>query len=336
MYTSLRGHRFRPWERVVSVRPPSDLPLFWNVSLINGAVFLLGTLVLVLSPLSISSRVVASEAVVVTMGLTIMLLTNALLIRRSLAPLDRMISSMEAMDQLQPGVLPEEGVGPVRGIARSVNGLLDRLEAARRAGNAQALAAQEAERHRIAQELHDEVGQSLTVVLLGLKQVESRVPAEVREELALVRESARAGLDDVRRVARRLRPGVLEDLGLTSALAALVTDFSTSSTASVRRSFSPGLPALSAEAELVVYRVAQEALTNAARHADAGSVELSLGRQGETVVLEIRDDGRGFGERVEGSGLLGMRERAALIDAELTVTSRPRSGTTVRLRVPTS
>ena len=191
-------------------------------------------------------------------------------------------------------MLPEDGAGPVRGVARSVNGLLDRLEATRRAGNAQALAAQEAERHRIAQELHDEVGQRLTVVLLGLKQVETRAPADLAEELALVRESARAGLDDVRRVARRLRPGVLEDLGLKSALAALATDFSTNSTAAVRRSFAPGLPALSAEAELVVYRVAQEALTNAARHAEASSVELSLGRQGEAVVLEVRDDGRGF------------------------------------------
>ena len=86
----------------------------------------------------------------------------------------------------------------------------------------------------------------------------------------------------------------------------------------------------------MVYRVAQEALTNAARHADARSVELSLGKQGEAVVLEVRDDGRGFAELVEeGSGLLGMRERAALVDAELTVTSRPRHGTTVRLRVPT-
>jgi len=271
---------------------------------------------------------------VVSVGLVIMLLTNALLIRRSLAPLDRVIRTLEGIDQLRPGDLPEEGAGPVRGIARSVNRLLDRLETAQRAGKAQALAAQEAERHRIAQELHDEVGQSLTVVLLGLKRVESRAPSELVEELALVRESARAGLDDVRRVARRLRPGVLEDLGLTSALAALATDFAVHSSAPVRRNFAPGLPSLSAEAELVVYRVAQEALTNAARHADPRSVELSLGRQGEAVVLEVRDDGRGFGGPVEGSGLLGMRERAALVDAELTVTSRPRHGTTVRLRVP--
>jgi len=197
------------------VRAPGHLPLYWNVCLINGAVFLVGTLVLVLSPLSVSSRVLVSEAVVVSVGLVIMLLTNALLIRRSLAPLDRVIRTLEGIDQLRPGDLPEEGAGPVRGIARSVNRLLDRLETAQRAGKAQALAAQEAERHRIAQELHDEVGQSLTVVLLGLKRVESRAPSELVEELALVRESARAGLDDVRRVARRLRPGVLEDLGLT-------------------------------------------------------------------------------------------------------------------------
>ena len=316
------------------VRPPQQLPLFWKVSLINGAVFLVGTLVLVLSPLSVSSRVLVSEVVVVAVGLLIMLVTNALLIRRSLAPLDRVMRAVEAMDPRQPGALPEEGTGPVRGVAHSVNGLLDRLEAAQRAGNAQALAAQEAERHRIGQELHDEVGQSLTVVLLGLKQVQSRAPAELVEELELVRQSTRDGLEDVRRVARRLRPGVLEDLGLQSALAALATDFSASSTASVRRHFSPGLPVLSAQAELVVYRVAQEALTNAARHAHAQDVELSLGRQGGTVVLEVHDDGRGFAGIVEGSGLLGMRERAALVGAELTVTSEPRRGTTVRLAVP--
>ncbi len=316
------------------MRPPQQLPLFWKVSLINGAVFLVGTLVLVLSPLSVSSRVLVSEVVVVAVGLLIVLVTNALLIRRSLAPLDRVMRAVEAMDPRQPGKLPEEGTGPVLGVAHSVNGLLDRLEAAQRAGNAQALAAQEAERHRIAQELHDEVGQSLTVVLLGLKQVQSRAPAELVEELELVRQSTRDGLEDVRRVARRLRPGVLEDLGLQSALAALATDFSASSTASVRRRFSPGLPALSAQAELVVYRVAQEALTNAARHADAQDVELSLGRQGDTVVLEVHDDGRGFAGIVEGSGLLGMRERAALVGAGLTVSSEPRRGTTVRLAVP--
>ncbi|SEC70239.1 two-component system, NarL family, sensor histidine kinase UhpB [Nocardioides exalbidus] len=316
------------------MRLPSHLPLFWTICLINGAVFVLGALLLVLSPASVSADPVPSELVVIAIGLGVMILTNALLIRWALAPLHRLIQRLGDIEHLEPTRLPEEGSGPIRGITTSVNGLLARLAEERRDGDARALAAQEAERHRIAQELHDEVGQGLTVVLLGLKQVEQRAPAELVEELHALRESTRAGLDDVRRVARRLRPGVLEDLGLTSALAALATDFADHSPAPVRRSFAPGLPTLSPEAEVVVYRVAQEALTNAARHADAHEVELSLQKLGGSVVLEVRDDGRGFSGLTEGSGLMGMRERAALVRAELSVISQPRRGTTVRLRVP--
>lgn len=316
------------------MRLTSHLPLFWTICLINGVVFVVGALVLVLSPARVSADPVPSEIVVIGLGLGVMILTDALLIRWALAPLQRLIARLEDIDDVAPTHLPEEGSGPVRGIAESVNRLMRRLTEERRAGDARALAAQEAERHRIAQELHDEVGQSLTVVLLGLKQVESRAPVGLVPELGAVRESARAGLDDVRRVARRLRPGVLEDLGLTSALAALATDFADHSAASVRRSFAPGLPALTPEAEVVVYRVAQEALTNAARHSEATAVELSLQKVGDSVVLEVRDDGRGFDDLAEGSGLMGMRERAELVRAELSVISRPRQGTTVRLAVP--
>ncbi len=316
------------------MRLPPHLPLFWTICLINGVVLLAGTMVLLLSPATVSADAVRSEVGVVAIGLTAILLLTALLIRWAPAPLTRLIARVGDIERLEPTHLPEEGSGPVRGIAQGINALLARLAEERRHGDARALAAQEAERHRIAQELHDEVGQSLTVVLLGLKQVESQAPASLVPELAAVRESARAGLDDVRRVARRLRPGVLEDLGLASALAALATDFADHSSAAVRRSFAPGLPALSPEAEVVVYRVAQEALTNAARHADAREVELSLRRHGEHVVLEVADDGRGFEGLEEGSGLMGMRERAALVRAELSVVSQPRRGTTVRLRVP--
>jgi two-component system, NarL family, sensor histidine kinase UhpB len=316
------------------MRLPGHLPLFWTICLINGVVLVVAALLLLLSPARVSADAVPSEFVVIGAGLVVMILTNALLIRWALAPLHRLIARLEDIEHLEPTELPEEGSGPVLGIARSVNGLLARLAEERRTGDARALAAQEAERHRIAQELHDEVGQSLTVVLLGLKQLESQAPPAMVPELAAVRESARAGLDDVRRVARRLRPGVLEDLGLASALAALATEFADHSSASVRRSFAPGLPALSPEAEVVVYRVAQEALTNAARHADARSVELSMQRLGAHVVLEVRDDGRGFTGLTEGSGLMGMRERAALVRAELSVISQPRHGTTVRLKVP--
>ena len=315
------------------------MSLYWKVVLVNGAVFFAGTLALVVSPASVSSRAVVSEVVVLTLGLAAMSLTNALLLRASLGPVDRVVREMGNVDLLEPGGrLSATGQGPGATLVRSYNRMLDRLEAERGASDAKALAAQESERHRIAQELHDQIGQSLTVVLLGLKQVEQRAPAELVPELELVRESARTGLDDVRRVARQLRPGVLEDLGLHSALTALATDFTTASGVAVQRSFSPGLPALPADAELVVYRVAQEALTNTARHAGANRVELSLLRAGDRVVLEVADDGAGSRAvpLTPGAGIRGMRERAVLVGATVTIDHPPPHGTVVRLEVPVS
>lgn len=309
--------------------------LYWKVFLINGAVLCLATLALVLGPVSVSRRAVASEVLVVAAGLALMLLTNALLLRSSLGPVDRVVRGMADVDPTHPGTRMElPAAGPGRRLVEGFNAMLQRLEEERSTSNAKALAAQEAERHRIAQELHDEVGQNLTVVLLGLKQLEQTLPAAQRETVAELRESAREGLDDVRRVARRLRPGVLEDLGLTSALAALTNDFGRHHRASVRRVIAPGLPALSQDTELVVYRVAQEALTNAARHSGAGAVELSLVRVGDEVVLEVVDDGAGFDASRSGGGLRGMHERSRLVGGELRITSHPRHGTTVRLAVP--
>ncbi len=316
------------------VSPVRDLPLSWKIFLINGAVLLVATSALVLSPLSVSRRAVVSEVVVLTLGLVVMLLTNAALLRSTLSPVDRVVREMGSVELLEPGDrLEEPRSGPGARLVSSFNAMLDRLEREQGSSNAKALAAQEAERHRIAQELHDEVGQRLTVVLLGLAELQRRAPAELAEDLTMLRESTRAGLDDVRRVARQLRPGVLEDLGLLNALAALVNDFSQHSPASIRRLIAPGLPPLAPDVELVVYRVAQEALTNAARHSGATEVRLSLSRLGEQVVLEVSDDGRGGGELVPGAGIRGMRERALLVDGELTV-SRSARGAVVRLAVP--
>lgn len=315
-----------------------DSSLYWKVCAINGAVLCAGALALMLSPISVSRRVLLSEAVVLGVGLGLVLVLNAILLRRSLGPVDRVIREMSTVRLGGTGHrLEATGKGPGAELARSHDAMLDRLETERQASNAQALAAQEAERHRIAQELHDQVGQSLTVVLLGLKQLEARAPEDLREELALLRESARAGLDDVRRVARELRPGVLDDLGLHAALAALATDVSSRGGPAVRRTFGPGLPALAPEAEVVVYRVAQEALTNVLRHADATQVELSLLRVGPHLVLEVQDDGRGIadtGAARAGTGLLGMRDRATLVGGRVELTSAPGRGTTVRLQVP--
>ncbi|MFF0341410.1 histidine kinase [Kribbella sp. NPDC004875] len=311
----------------------SGMPLYWRVCLINGLVFVVGTAALALAPVTVSATVLVSEAVVLVVGLLGIVVLNSVLLRTSLAPLDRLIRLMDTVDLQRPGRrLPEAGSGAVRQLVRGFNAMLERLETERGRSNAKALAAQEAERRRIARELHDEIGQGLTAVLLALKQLSSGVPPAAQKDLQEVQETARATLDEVRSVARRLRPGVLEDLGLQSALAALATEFSEHGM-HVRRITSPGLPALGEERELVIYRVAQEALTNAARHAQARSVHLSLQRQGPAVVLAVDDDGTGLRGAEEGTGIRGMRERALLIGAELTV-GQGGSGTSVRLTVP--
>lgn len=315
------------------------LPLYWQVCLINGAVFLAATLALALSPARVSATVLPSEVAVLVGGLGVVLLANAALLRASLAPVDRVVRQMQGVDHLHTGERLSDpgrrlGEGPGGKLVRSYNAMLDRLDAERSASTARAIAAQESERHRIAQELHDQVGQDLTVVLLGLKQLEQRVPADVAEELGLLRESARTGLDDVRRVARELRPGVLDDLGLGSALAALCSDFAVHAGVPVRRHLPPGLPSLGPDRELVVYRIAQEALTNAARHARATEVRLALSRVGELVVLEVADDGRSEAPIVPGSGLLGMRERAGLVGGTVGVEGGAGRGTVVRLELP--
>jgi two-component system sensor histidine kinase UhpB len=311
------------------------LPLFWHVFLINGVVFVLGTAVLAVSPATVSSPVVLTEAVVLAVGLGVILVANGLLLRRSLSPLDRLSRLMGRVDLLRPGErLAPAPSGAVGDLIASFNDMLDRLEAERSASTARALAAQEDERHRIAQELHDEVGQSLTVVLLGLKRVAATAPPSLRDDLRLVQDAARSSLDDVRGVARRLRPGVLEDLGLVSALSALASDFTHVTGTTVRRTFDADLPELGDDTELVIYRIAQEGLTNVARHAAASQVDLRLCGSGDAVTLAVDDDGLGLGARPEGAGIRGMRERALLVDGQLTVEPRAGRGTALRLVVP--
>lgn len=314
-------------------RPPARA-LFRRLVLINGLVFAAGTLVLAVSPATVSAPVVWAEVPVLLVGLAVMLGANALLLRRSLAPLDALTTLMQRVDLLRTGDrLADNGNSDLTHLIDTFNAMLDRLEAERSASSAHALAAQEGERQRIARELHDEIGQSLTVVLLGLKRVVDRAPADLREELHGVQETVRASLDEVRQVARRLRPGVLEDLGLHSALSALAGDVSQMGGIPVTRTIQPDLPALGADVELVLYRIAQESLTNIARHARATRAELSLTTEDGHLVLRVGDNGRG-GALKDGAGIRGMRERALLIGARLTVDSPPGEGTRVSLVIP--
>ena len=322
------------WDAGVVSRELS-LPLFWRVCLLNGAVFVLGTLALVLSPATISARPLWSEVVVVSAGLGVITLLNGLLLRSVLRPLDRLTAVMAAIDLRSPGRrLDEEGSGPARPLVHGFNAMLERLEVERSTSAAVALHAQEAERQRIAQELHDEVGQSLTAVLLGIKQSISNAEPGVVEQLEEVRDTTRVCLDEVRRISQRLRPGVLAELGLLDSLSSLASDLTKRSGVRVIRGFLPGLPALTSENELVVYRVAQEALTNVARHARAREVQLGLTHRGSVLVLRVADDGIGRADTAVGAGIQGMQERAQMAGGRLQVRSREGGGTEVLLEVP--
>ncbi|MFF9279606.1 sensor histidine kinase [Streptomyces griseosporeus] len=310
------------------------MSLFWRIFSLNAAGLVVAA-ALLLGPVTVSTPVLPAEALVVVAGLAVLLAANAGVLRFGLAPLHRLGRAMATADLLRPGARAEvAGPAETAALIGTYNAMLDRLAAERAAGAARALDAQERERRRVARELHDEVGQTLTAVLLQLKRVADRVPAELRAEVGQVQEATRAGLDEIRRIARRLRPGVLEELGLPSALRALAGEF-TGRGLTVRPDLAPALPPLPAETELVLYRVAQEALTNTARHSGAERAEVCLRADADgTVELLVRDDGRGVGDAPEGAGISGMRERALLVGATLTVVPAPDGGTDVRLRIP--
>jgi two-component system sensor histidine kinase UhpB len=316
------------------------MPLFWQVVLTNGLVFVVGTFVLAMSPATVSERLRTTEALVLGIGLLVIVALNALLLRSLLRPLDRLTATMREIDLRSPGLrLEDSGTGPAAALVAGFNDMLVRLEQERTTSTARALTAQEDERRRVAQELHDEVGQSLTVVLLGLKQARDRAPdTEAVEVVEGLQETTRSALEEVRRISQRLRPGMLEDLGLLSSLASLAGELTETSGIPVTKGFGPGLPQLDADTELVVYRVAQEALTNVARHAEAKSVELGLSRRGSTLVLRVADDGVGLvrGGHGEGAGIQGMRERALLVGGSLRIGRREGGGTVVELVVPVS
>ena len=314
----------------------SSLPLYWRVFATNAAVLMLAFLGLVFAPITVSIPPAATELVVLVAGLIALLAMNLLLLNPAFRPLDELADTMRRHDPLSPGARARvDGEPDVAALAEAFNEMLDRLESERRESARRALMIQEDERRRIARELHDEVGQTLTGVMLQVEGLAPAIPENLHEQLDELRETARRGTEDVRRIASRLRPEALEDLGLQSALAALASAFGEQARVRVSRRLEPALT-LSGEQELVVYRVAQEALTNIARHAGAKHVELRLQRQGSDTLLTVRDDGCGISIQTLSSshGIRGMRERAMLIAAPLTIGTPPGGGTEVELRIP--
>jgi two-component system, NarL family, sensor histidine kinase UhpB len=314
----------------------SSLPLYWRVFATNAVAMALAFAGLVFAPVTVSVPVAAVELIVLAIGLVLLLILNLLLLRPAFRPLDDLADTMRRHDPLSPGErVPVDGEPDVAALAHAFNEMLDRLELERRESARLALRVLEDERSRIARELHDEVGQTLTGVMLQVEGLAAKIPEELQEQLDELRETARSGTEDVRRIARQLRPEALEDLGLQSALAALSTAFGEQAGIEVQRRLEPFV-ALTDEQELVVYRVAQEALTNVARHAEATRVELRLDNRGDEAVLTVRDDGRGIhpGALPSSRGIRGMRERAMLIGAQLEIDSSPDRGTAINLSIP--
>ena len=207
------------------------------------------------------------------------------------------------------------------------------------------IGAQETERARVSRDLHDQIGQALTSVLLGLRLVETSLEreqpdlADAQRRTAEVRELVSDALQDVRQLAFDLRPTVLDDVGLVAALRRLTGDLA------ARHGFAVELhldvsdedARFASDVETVVYRVVQEALTNVVRHADAARVDVTVAQDGGCLRAVVTDNGRGFDtSAVEGRslGLAGMRERASLAGGSVRVTSTRASGTTVLLEVP--
>ncbi len=247
-------------------------------------------------------------------------------------------------------------------LATALNAMLDRLEAQRQQTTNQIFIAQEQERRRLALELHDQSSQTLTALTLHAQILNELLAGQATPDAAALRKQssqiswlAERAMSEMRHVSEQLRPIILDDLGLEAALRWLVEDarerlhlcaaLRLEKAATAQPEGEPGTtrtqPRLPAEVETALFRIAQESLTNVARHAQASRVDLTLLRQPEFVTLLISDDGRGFspaapqktGNAHTGLGLPGMRERARLLGGTLDVTSSSQ-GTTIRAVIP--
>jgi two-component system, NarL family, sensor histidine kinase UhpB len=308
--------------------------MYARVFAVNAAILTAAVAILIFTPVTVSRHVTHRELVVLLFGLALMLIANAALLRWSLRPLHRLRDLMFSVDMLEPGArLDPSGPAEVASVIQTFNATIDRLENERRMTMRRVLSAQEAERRRVAQELHDQIGQNLTAVVLELKRVLEQSP-EHADALSDAQELARESLNDLSRISSQLRPPVLDDLGLGSALTSLADGMSKRSGVEISSSVAEGDLGLEPEVELALFRVAQEAVTNAVRHAQCHSVELVLRHDADATILRVADDGIGLRGKAPGAGLRGMRERAVTIGATFDAYTRAKGGTVVTLRLP--
>lgn len=248
---------------------------------------------------------------------------------------DRVIGVLEVHDKESPdGRFTDDDLRLAETFASRAAVAVDLSQRVARDALRRVVAAQELERRRLARELHDETGQALTSILLGLKPLEQ---GPANEAVAELHELVVTALQDVRRLAVELRPKVLDDFGLVPALERLAATFGEHTGLDVSFHSTIGEERLPGEVETALFRVAQESLTNVVKHSHAHTVSVVLTRKGDAVAVVVEDDGTGFDPAAaggDGIGLLGMRERLALLDGRLEVESAAGAGTTLVAEVP--
>jgi two-component system sensor histidine kinase UhpB len=280
----------------------------------------------------------------IAISIVLLLVVNMILLRRRFSPLEDLIARLEEIDPAQPTgqfVMPRSSVEEVERLAITFRRLLRRIEDERRRSGRLVLRAQEEERRRLARDLHDEVNQALTAILLRLEALSHDAEEPLASELGQLKALVNQAMEELLRLARTLRPAALDDLGLIAAIEGQLARFSEQTGIQAVLSAEGAPEAITEDQQTVIYRVVQEALSNTAQHSGATFVAFELRVfPSHGVELRVRDNGKGFdsatapGDRDDGIGLSGMAERARLVGGELTVTSAPGTGTRVRLYIP--
>jgi two-component system sensor histidine kinase UhpB len=277
------------------------------------------------------------QTLVLVAAILATVLVNGVVLRRRFEPLERLISTMERVDLSEPGVraaVAQADSEEVLRLHQAFNRMLGRLEEERRHSSDAVLRAQEAERARLARDLHDEANQSLTGVLLRLRAIEHDAPASLRSDLRETADAAAHAMDELLSLARELRPAALDDHGLEAALRTRVSGFTQQTGVAATLDVTVDLGDLGADKQLVIYRVVQEALNNVTRHAEAHEVRVEVTSHGAGPILRVTDDGGGFDTNKPaggGLGITGMRERARLAGGRLSIRSTAGRGTVVEL-----
>jgi two-component system sensor histidine kinase UhpB len=279
------------------------------------------------------------QLVVLGLVLVLTFCVNLWMLQQRFRPLEHLIDRIERLDPAAPVTIQLAGdpVKEIDRLGRSFNRLLERVESERRRSSHLVLRAQEEERRRVARDLHDEVNQALTAILLRLEALAQDVPPDQHEDVAQLKRLTAQAMDELLNLARQLRPTALDDHGLVTAIEAQVRGFGDRTGIDAYLETEGDPAELDDERQTVIYRIAQEALANAGRHAGASRVDVSLTAGDDGARLRVADDGSGFdpvAARRGGLGLEGMAERAKLVGGELDLRSAPGAGTEVTLRLP--